>query len=101
MGGRLVKIWQMSEYDWVAAETLEEAKDCLSLTLGCETPEELEEYLDDPRELTEAELDEYEFCDSDEDGNPNPEVGKRSFREELARQVAAGTKFPCYFAGTE
>ena len=96
-----MKIWQMSDYDWIAAETLEEAKDCLAEELGMEKPEDLEEYIDDPYALSEADLDLLKFCDCDEHGDPDPSKPSRTFREELAQRVAANVRFPCYFAGTE
>lgn len=86
-----IKIFVMNDCDWIAARSLEEAKTYYD--------QEIEADLDDPRELTEEELDRKVFVESDEDDRPNGEA--MAFREKLRRMVVAGDKFPTFFASTE
>lgn len=88
------RVYQLNDYEWWMARSLEDAiADWCSVT-GCTT-----EDCDDARELTDAELDSFRFFDEgvDESGN----TITRTFREELARRVAAGETEPQLFATTE
>lgn len=110
-----IKIWKMNECDWYASEDLEGAKRAMLETIGPPAEDQteaefFEEYLEDPYELDDAALDTLKFCeeeyddedDLDERGEPKRKGGeKRTFREQLAKMIAAGDKFPCYFASTE
>lgn len=85
-----VKVFRLNDCDWWAAHSLEEAiKDgaaCMGLTE--------DEVADEPRELTEKEMDEFDFVD---------ENGERqsSFRERLQSLIKSGERFPCGFASSE
>jgi len=86
-----MKIFEMNDCDWVVAESLEQSKLAY-----------LKDYSDDvedARELTDSELDTLIFTDRDE--NETPTGDKRTFREQLAIEVAAGGTFPRLFASTE
>lgn len=82
-------IFQMNEYDWMMARSLEEAK------------EKYPDFVDpaefvDEREITESELDRLTFYDE------NAVKGsKRTFREELKRRINAGENYPQFFASSE
>lgn len=56
-------------------------------------------YTEDARELTEEELDSLQFSICDE--NERLTGQKRTFREQLAIEIAKGGKFPRMFASTE
>ena len=91
-----IKIFQMNENDYVAARTLEEAKQCLAdlLNNGLMNEEFEKECIDEPHELTELDLD-YRVM-HDEHGN---QTG--TFNECLAEMIKDGETFPAYFASSE
>lgn len=97
-----MKIWKMNDSDWVAAVGLESAKKALADLLCDGKIEDVGEYLDEPRELTEAEYDQLKFSDfepgDDEYGQPG---ATRTFREQLNRMIEAGEEFPCSFASSD
>ena len=81
----------MNAYDWMAGADLES---CISVYLR-EYAHDLprDEALDDPGELSDAEMDWLEYVDPD---------GERcTFREQLEKMVASGQQFPAFFASTE
>ena len=83
-----LQIFKMNDYDWYAAESVEDALKAMEADRG-------EDYGEDaPVELSEADLDRLKYFD--EDGIP-----VRTFREQLAKMIAEGEKFPCLFATTE
>jgi hypothetical protein len=86
--GDNVKIVQINDCDWWIGESLEACVQDYR-----ENVDDAPEYTGDARELTDAELDKVMF--NDEDGS------KRTFREQLAVDVAEGGKFPRLFASTE
>ena len=89
-----MKIFSMNDCDWVAAETLEEAKAAyLEHTYITNSTNDEHDAFDDPGEITEIQYDKLLF--HDEDGKV------RSFREQLQHMIAAGEKFPTFFASTE
>lgn len=88
-----MKIYRMNDCDWWVGESLDACK--ADYIEECGDPESVE----DARELTDEELDRLKFTDTDEDEVPIGE--KRSFREQLAREVAQGGTFPRMFASTE
>jgi hypothetical protein len=101
----MIKIFQMSEHDWFAAETLDEAKQAVMKTFG--PPAEgqtVEEFFDEmlegyePHELTDEELSHTQFTEVDD---YEESIASKSFRQKLAEMVAAGEKFPCIFASSE
>ncbi len=88
-----IKVYAMDDCTWYAAESLESATAAYKADVGHD--DDL-----DPNELTDEQMDRLQFTD-DEPGAPPTECGKRSFREQLVKEVANGTKFPCMFACTE
>ena len=86
-----MKVFAMNDWDWWAAETLEEAKGAYWREMGIEDADE--DFLDDAHELDEEEMNHFQF--NDDDGT------KRSFREQLKNMIASGAKFPAFFASTE
>ena len=86
-----VKIFAMNDCDWMAGYDLE------SVTLAYAKLFDCSGEVDDPHELTAEEMDRFRFDDGDtEDMDEWP-----TFTEALAKLVADGQKFPCFFASTE
>lgn len=85
-----IKVYALNDCDWWAASSLEEAIADWKAETGLTDDE-----LDDPHELTDAEMDRYKLIDED-----NSEK-KETFREALNREIAEGANFPCFFATTE
>lgn len=84
-----IKVFQMDDIEWWAGESLaacikEGQRQCGA---DCYTEES------DQGEVSEEAMHRLKYMD--EDGTT------RTFAEELARMVAAGTKFPCMFAATD
>ena len=88
-----LKIFRMNDCDWMAAETLEQAKRGYLQTVWGGTGECDDEAFDCPGEISEAQYDRLLF--RDDDGTT------RTFREQLQRMIERGEKFPCFFASTE
>jgi hypothetical protein len=89
------RVYRLNDCDWWVARTLEEAKADFIQTVGSDWGNEFE----DAEELSEADMERLQFIDTDEDERP---LGtKTSFRDELARRVAAGITAPEQFASTE
>jgi len=87
-----MKVFSMNDYDWMAAETLEEAKATYLEHTG-----EDEGTLDDVCEVSAENMAKLQF--RREPDEPGPQVC--SFQDELDRLVANGAKFPRFFASTE
>lgn len=89
-----MKIIEMNDCDWWIGESLvacvKDYQDNIEDSPG---------YTQDARELTEEELDSLKFSLRDE--NERPTGQKRTFREQLAIEVAQGGDFPRLFASTE
>ncbi|CAD6366716.1 hypothetical protein SHEWT2_01197 [Shewanella hafniensis] len=89
-----IKIFAMNECDWWIGESLEECiADYINYTGDPEGASE-------PEELTEASLERHTYLDVnefDEDGR----YIERTFKEQLAIEVAKGGNFPRFFASTE
>lgn len=88
-----MKIFQLTEFEWWLAGSLEEAKADYVETTG-------EPVDDDARELTDTELDALRIYENpDEQGvdEPRDTVGK-SFREELEERVRHGSAVVGLFA---
>jgi hypothetical protein len=77
------KIIQVNDSDWFLSKSIEDAKADASKLFGFKG-EELEEYLDEPRETTWQELDKF-ILHHDE-----PVEEKMTFREGLIRYVNEG-----------
>lgn len=89
-----MKVYRMNDCDWMAGKTL---KECKTEYLRLYTSELEEDAFDNPREMTQAQMEKYRFH-----GEPDePSAGERSFREELSRLVESGAEFPRFFASTE
>lgn len=89
-----MKVCEINDCEWWIGESLEACvKDYR------EHAEAWPEYYEDARELTEEELDRLHFTETDE--NEVPTGIKRTFREQLAIEIAAGGTFPRMFATTE
>lgn len=89
-----IQVFQLNDWTWYAAETLEEAAAQYSKDSDGLPSEEL---CVDPFALSDEAMDRIVYHDDMYDsGSPC-----RSFREELQRRVDRGFKFPCFFATTE
>ena len=85
-------VYQLNECDWWVARSMEEAQADYAKECGAD--------IEDPHELDDAEMGRRTFVDCDEDES-EIDGGRRSFREELERRVAAGLASPGPFASTE
>lgn len=87
-----MKIYQMNDCDWWIGPSLEACKnDYIDI---CGDPTACE----DAEELSDEALDRMRCQDTDEDENP---LEVRTFREQLAIEIAEGGTFPRMFASTE
>lgn len=85
-----MRIFSMNDCDWMAAQTLEEAKAAyLKDSYGGKD----EHAFDDPAEITEKQYDGLMFRDDDGEN--------RTFRQQLERMIERGDTFPAFFASTE
>lgn len=89
-----MKIIAMNDCDWWVGESLEACVKDYQTNI-----EDDPIYTEDACELTDDDLDRLFFTDVDEDERPTGI--KRTFREQLAIEIAAGGKFPRMFASTE
>lgn len=90
-----MKIFRLTDYEWWIGETLESCvADYIENYTG--DPDTVD---DDAHELTDDQLDTLIFTDTDENERATGE--KFTFREQLAREVAVGGRFPRMFASTE
>lgn len=88
-----IKIYSMDNCTWYAAESEESAIAAYAADTGTD-PSEMEVF-----EVSDLAMDSLKYTDCNEDETP---IGAaRTFREQLAIEVAAGTHFPCLFATTE
>jgi hypothetical protein len=100
-----MKIFTMNDCEWYAAENLEDALKAMTEEVGCETtPEGIaalreDSDVDDPGEISDESMDNLTY--TDDSGLPEGGIIKRTFREQLAKMIADGCKFPCFFATTE
>ncbi len=94
-------IYRLNDYEWYMAPSLEEAITAAMQTTGS-SREDVFTSDGSHLPLTDAELDTLRYVDADEPGSDEPEEGwpNRSFREELAKRVAAGCGAEV-FASTE
>lgn len=89
-----MNIYEMNDYDWYAAETMEEAVQCMSETLQESIPTLLSDHEIDPKLMSNKAIDKTPFYCSETQSNI-------TFRIELNRMTAKGHKFPSFFASTE
>lgn len=88
-----MKIFRMNDCDWWIGESIEACK--ADYIKECGDPE----YVEDAEELADWELDALRFTVTDEDDVPDGTT--RTFREQLALEIAKGGTFPRMFASTE
>lgn len=86
-----IKIYSMDNCTWYAAESEESAIAAYAADTDLEASDM------DVSEVTDEGMDSLIF--SDDPGSTN--AASRTFREQLAIEVADGTHFPCLFASTE
>jgi hypothetical protein len=82
-----MKIWMFNDSDYVAAETLEEAKNFYEKLLSDD------DVFSEPYELTKEDMNTHIYTDVHNDTS--------YFQEELDRRIAANEYFPQIFASTE
>jgi len=86
-----IKIFAVTETEWWMGTDLASVVRAAQEEYGLD-----DEDVTNAIELVDADLDSLNFSDSDEDGQPTGQ--KRTFREQLAIEVAAGGSFPRLFA---
>ena len=89
----MIKVFQVDEATWMAAETVTEAVTCFIKDYDGD-PEAVEEF--GPLELTPEDLERLTIMDDDEPGQ-----WSQTFAAALAQMIANGVEFPTYFASTE
>ena len=89
----MIKIFQVDESTFMAAETVTEAVACYIKDYDGD-PEAVEEF--GPVEFTSADLERLTITDVDEPGHPT-----QTFAAALAEMITNGVEFPAYFASTE
>lgn len=87
----MIKIYQIDENNWVAAESIADAQAHCREYLGFgDGPGDL----DDTRALTDQEMDEFLFTGFGDDMLEEP----ITFRQQLTKMIAENEEFPCVFA---
>lgn len=89
-----MKIFKIDDCEWWIGADAESVRAAVVDQYGY-TDEDLEDF----SELSDAELDTFKFVDTDEDERPISEP--RTFREQMAIEVAQGGSFPRMFAAEE
>ncbi|QLI80811.1 hypothetical protein HZU75_04295 [Chitinibacter fontanus] len=90
-----MKVVEVNDCDWYVGESVAA---CVAQYIK-EVGEEYADHCEDARALSDDELDALTFTVVDE--NEVPDGSKRTFREQLAIEIAAGGDFPRLFATTE
>ncbi len=90
-----MKIFAITDVEWFIGATLEDCIKEFQENYAGHDPE----LVAGAREVTEEELDTLLFTDSDENERPTGE--KRTFREQLAIEIANGGDFPRLFGTSE
>lgn len=85
-----MNVYELNDDYWWVGPSLEACK------AGYPYPEDID---DEAHELSDAELDGLKFMVCDENETPTGEV--RSFRQQLAIELAEGGEFPRLFASTD
>lgn len=86
-----IKIFAVTESEWWMGTDLAAVVKAAQVERGL-----VDKDVADAVELIDSDLDSLNFADSDEDGRLTGQ--KRTFREQLAIEVAAGGSFPRLFA---
>lgn len=85
-----IRIFRLDDYDWWAGESLQaciaEARRQCGAGSYCEAETE-------GREVSAEDMQRLTYVDEDDQ--------RRTFAEQLEREIADGTHFPCLFASTE
>lgn len=92
----MIRVWQVDEVNWYAAETLEEARQAYRDDIGSDAANECMSDCAEPEPVTEEEMLKYKMCHIDEPGHPIV-----TFAEALKEMIDNGIKFPAAFASTE
>ena len=90
-----MKIFAMNDCDWMAGEDMESVTALYLKEYAGDTP--ADEALDDPQELTEAQLDKLRF-QNEEAETPDD---YQTFRQRLRFMETRGDAFPAFFATAE
>ena len=92
-----IKVFQISDYEWIAADSLDSAISCALKEWGMTREEAFGDGIDRIEEPEDYP------CDLDNnlvniDENESPKGEKITYREEIKRMIARGQQFPCFFA---
>lgn len=93
----VMNVYQLNDYEWFVGPSLQACIERWKRYTGF-SDDEAAEYLDDPRQLSDEELDRLKFCHTDEDERPFRSI---TFRERVAEMVKEGTMGAEFFATTE
>lgn len=116
-----MKIFKMNDSDWVAAENLESAIQCMAdqFSEGEVTEMFKDEFIDNPHELTDEAMDTLKLTDEDAqqeacEDQPTDKTGDEwkerqekylatcpTFRQALQKMIDDGDEFPTHFASAE
>ena len=96
-----INVYKMNDCEWWAGESLEACAEEAKSQTGLDGPGTLEDERQYPAEgygqaLNDEAMTRLMFVDFD-----GPEQVQRTFAEQLAKEIADGTRFPCLFASTE
>ena len=92
-------IWQVSDYEDIAAETKDEAVAFAVREWGYDSPEQAEKNdAFDPAEVFAVDLDARQVNINEDEDPAGPIL---TYREHLKALIATGQKFPMFFAGRE
>lgn len=95
-GEQDLKVFRLNEFDWWAGYDLESVNAAYLKECGYE--DSPDEALENPHELSDADLDRFTFIYVDrEEGDPE----QSTFRERLKVLAALNAEVPCFFASTE
>ncbi len=88
-----VRVFEVAEDEWIAAESAESAAEFYRELVGAETYTEVTEEFSAPLELTQALLNKMRF--TDDETTPPRTI---TFAERLAELSASAQSYPCFFA---
>lgn len=92
-----LRVFRVNDCEWWLATTMEQMKVDYLATVG-QMPDE--EAFDEPHELSDDELCKLHFVDTDDNEAPI-KASRRTFHEELRRQIKSDPITPRLFACTE
>lgn len=85
-----IRVFEVAEDEWIAAETDESAVECYKQLAGADTYDEISEEFGAPVELTEEQMKRIMFHGEGE--------GPVSFFDQLAKLMSETADFPQFFA---